>query len=69
MWQYLKYSDKTNKTLYLVKVGSDAKTKPCGLQLVGKNVTNLKIGLNNIRPTTCFFSFFSCFFCLGYVMY
>jgi len=29
-----------------VKVGSDVKTKPCGLQLVGKNPTNLKI--NNI---------------------
>jgi len=48
VWQYFKYDDKTNKSLYLVKVGSDVKTKPCGLQLVGKNLTNLKIGLNNI---------------------
>ena len=27
----------------LVKVGSDVNTKPCGLQLVGKNPTNLKV--------------------------
>jgi len=30
-----------------VKVGSDVKTKPCELQLVGKNPTNLKVH-NNI---------------------
>ena len=41
MWQY---DDKTNKSSCLVKVGSDVNTKPCGLQLVGKNPTNLKIG-------------------------
>jgi len=37
-----------NKSSCLVKVGSDATTKPCGLQLVGRNPTNLKT--NNIRP-------------------
>ena len=47
MWQYFKYDDKTNKSSYLVRVGSDVKTKSCGLQLVGKNPTNLEIGLNN----------------------
>ena len=40
----LNNDDKTNKCL--VKVGSDVNTKPCGLQLMGKNPTNLKI--NNI---------------------
>jgi len=30
------------KSLCLVKVGSDVKTKPCGLQLVGKNPTVLR---------------------------
>ena len=48
MWQYFKYDDKMNKSSCLVKVGSDVKTKPCGLQRVGKNPTNLKLGLNNI---------------------
>jgi len=48
VWQYFKYDDKTNKSSHLVKVGSDVKTKPCGLQLIGKNPANLKIGLNNI---------------------
>jgi len=40
--------DKTNKSSWQVKVGSDTgiNTKPCGLQLMGKNPTNLKI--NNI---------------------
>jgi len=26
VWQYFKYDDKTNKSSYLVKVGSDVKT-------------------------------------------
>ena len=42
----LNNDDKTNKSSCLVKVGSGVKTKPCGLQLVGKNLTNLKV--NNI---------------------
>ena len=46
MWQSFQYDDKTNKSSCLVKVGSDVQTKPCGLQLVGKNPTDLKI--NNI---------------------
>ena len=39
----LNNDDKTNKSSCLVKVGSDVSTKPCGLQLVGKNPTNLKV--------------------------
>ena len=35
-----------DKSSCLVKVGSDVSTKPCGLQLVGKNPTNRKV--NNI---------------------
>ena len=46
MWQYFIYDDKTNKSSCLGKVESDVNTKPCGLQFVGKNPTNLKI--NNI---------------------
>ena len=46
VWEYFKYDDKTNKSACLVKVGSDVNTKPCGLQLMGKNPTNLKV--NNI---------------------
>ena len=46
MWRYFKYDDKTNKSSCLVKVGSDVSTKPCGLQLVGKNPTN--VNENNI---------------------
>src|SRR6218665_2730487 len=38
--------DKTNKSSYYVKVGSDVNSKPCELQLVEKNLSNLKI--NNI---------------------
>jgi len=46
VWQYFIYDDKTNKSSCLVKVGSDVNTKPCGLQLVRRNPTNLKV--NNI---------------------
>ena len=42
----LNNDDKTNKSSCLVNVGSDVSTKPCGLQLAGKNPTNLKV--NNI---------------------
>jgi len=35
--------DKTNKSSCLVKVESDVNTKPFGLQVVGKNPTNLKV--------------------------
>ena len=42
----LNNDDKTNKSSCLVKVESDINTKPCGLQVVGKNPTNLKV--NNI---------------------
>ena len=42
----LNNDDKTNKSSCLVKVGSDVNTKLRGLQLVGKNPTNLKV--NNI---------------------
>jgi len=36
-------NDETNKSSCLVKVESDVNTKPCGLQVVGKNPTNLKV--------------------------
>ena len=42
----LNNDDKTNKSLCLVKVGSDVNTKPCELQLLGENPPNLKV--NNI---------------------
>jgi len=44
----LNNDDKTNKSSCLVKVESDVRpnTKPCGLQVVEKNPTNLKA--NNI---------------------
>ncbi len=43
VWQCFEYNDKTNKSSCLVKVESDGNNKPCGLQLVGKNPTNLKV--------------------------
>ena len=42
----LNNDDKMNKSSCLVKVGSGVKTKPCGLQIVGKNPTNPMV--NNI---------------------
>jgi len=39
----LNNDDKTNKSSCLVKVGSDVSNKPCGLQFMGKNPTNLKV--------------------------
>jgi hypothetical protein len=49
VWEYFHYDDKTNKSSCLVKVGTDANKKvPCGLQLMGKNSTNLKVSLNEL---------------------
>jgi len=42
-WLLAGRNDKKNKSSCLVKVESDGNNKPYGLQLVGKNQTNLRV--------------------------
>jgi len=49
VWQFFECNNKTNKSLCLVKVESYGNKKPCGMQLVGKNPTNLKVKLNDLN--------------------